>query len=316
MVDLTELAPSSPDAVTPDELLSEDSIKAWWRYIHRIPLLTVAEEIEVAQRMDREGEGGPSFRRMVEANLRLVDNLARKCRRFAGQNLSIADLVQEGNVGLIRAVRKFDYRKGFKFSTYASYWIRQSIMRAIAEQGRNIRLPVNLVDSIGRAARATAALTQELGRGPTIQELAGELGVSEARAQEILERAPETVSLDTPIGDSDDAVLMDFLEDRTIAPVVETAHTNAVGQELRKAMNELTPRECEVLRMRYGLDGAYPCTLDEIGTHFRLTRERIRQIEKLALCKLRHITPLREIAATPVRRQSKTPPRRRAASRQ
>lgn len=308
-VEIHEIGPAPHEPAPHDDLLGEDSLKAWWRYIHRIPLLTAAEEVELARRAERGDD--VAYRRMIEANLRLVGNIARKCRRFAGQSLSLADLVQEGNVGLIRAVKKFDYRKGYKFSTYASYWIRQAIMRAIAEQGRSIRLPVHMVESVSKATRATAMLIQELGRSPSLFELAGELGIAEDKAQEIVDRMPEPVSLDTPVGEEEDTVLLDFIPDLVSSSPTDSANRNAVCEEIRKALNDLTPREQEVLRLRYGLDGGYPRTLDEVGTHFQLTRERIRQIEKLALKKLRRIATLRETAAPPLRRAARVARRRR-----
>jgi RNA polymerase primary sigma factor len=306
---MNELVPHTNHEATPsttaDELLTEDSLKAWWRYIHRIPLLTAQEEIDLAKRVERGDE--EAFRRMVEANLRLVGNIARKCRRFAGQSLTLADLVQEGNVGLIRAVKKFDYRKGYKFSTYASYWIRQAIMRAIAEQGRSIRLPVHMVESVSKASKAAAVLIQELGRAPSLTELALELGISEDKTQEIIEKMPEPVSLDMPVGEEEDSVLLDFIEDKVGTSPLDAAQLSALRDEIERALSTLSVREQEVLRLRYGLDGSYPRTLDEVGTFFNLTRERIRQIEKMALKKLRRSQPLRETASQVVKRP---PPRR------
>lgn len=309
---MNELVPhTNHEATAPaaDDLLAEDSLKAWWRYIHRIPLLTAQEEIDLAKRVERGDE--EAFRRMVEANLRLVGNIARKCRRFAGQSLTLADLVQEGNVGLIRAVKKFDYRKGYKFSTYASYWIRQAIMRAIAEQGRSIRLPVHMVESVSKASKAAAVLIQELGRAPSLTELALELGISEDKTQEIIEKMPEPVSLDMPIGEEEDSILLDFIEDKVGQSPLDAAQLSALRDEIERALSTLTPREQEVLRLRYGLDGGYPRTLDEVGTHFSLTRERIRQIEKMALKKLRRSQPLRETASHVIRRPSSRRGRKR-----
>ena len=300
---------TNQETTSAEDLLGEDSLKAWWRYIHRIPLLTAAEEVDLARRAENGDE--LAFRQMVEANLRLVGNIARKCRRFAGQSLSLADLVQEGNVGLIRAVRKFDYRKGYKFSTYASYWIRQAIMRAIAEQGRSIRLPVHMVESVSKATKAAAMLIQELGRTPSLAELAVELGITEEKAQEIVEKMPEPVSLETPVGEEEDSILLDFIEDRQTQSPMDHAARTALRDEIEKALNDLTAREQEVLRLRYGLDGGYPRTLDEVGSHFRLIRERIRQIEKMALKKLRRIAALRETASFNVRRPNRPKKRRR-----
>ncbi len=302
---MNELVPQTNHEATAtpsDDLLAEDSLKAWWRYIHRIPLLTAQEEVDLAKRVERGDE--EAFRRMVEANLRLVGNIARKCRRFAGQSLTLADLVQEGNVGLIRAVKKFDYRKGYKFSTYASYWIRQAIMRAIAEQGRSIRLPVHMVESVSKASKAAAVLIQELGRAPSLTELALELGISEDKTQEIIEKMPEPVSLDMPVGEEEDSILLDFIEDKVGQSPLDAAQLSALRDAIERALSTLTPREQEVLRLRYGLDGGYPRTLDEVGTYFSLTRERIRQIEKMALKKLRRSQPLRETASHVIRRPS------------
>jgi RNA polymerase primary sigma factor len=309
---MNELVPQTNHEATAtpsDDLLAEDSLKAWWRYIHRIPLLTAQEEVDLAKRVERGDE--EAFRRMVEANLRLVGNIARKCRRFAGQSLTLADLVQEGNVGLIRAVKKFDYRKGYKFSTYASYWIRQAIMRAIAEQGRSIRLPVHMVESVSKASKAAAVLIQELGRAPSLTELALELGISEDKTQEIIEKMPEPVSLDMPVGEEEDSILLDFIEDKVGTSPLDAAQLSALRDEIERALSTLTPREQEVLRLRYGLDGGYPRTLDEVGTHFSLTRERIRQIEKMALKKLRRSQPLRETASHVIRRPSSRRGRKR-----
>jgi len=309
---MNELVPQTNHEATAtpsDDLLAEDSLKAWWRYIHRIPLLTAQEEVDLAKRVERGDE--EAFRRMVEANLRLVGNIARKCRRFAGQSLTLADLVQEGNVGLIRAVKKFDYRKGYKFSTYASYWIRQAIMRAIAEQGRSIRLPVHMVESVSKASKAAAVLIQELGRAPSLTELALELGISEDKTQEIIEKIPEPVSLDMPVGEEEDSILLDFIEDKVGTSPLDAAQLSALRDEIERALSALTPREQEILRLRYGLDSGYPRTLDEVGTHFGLTRERIRQIEKMALKKLRRSQPLRETASHVIRRSSSRRGRKR-----
>lgn len=304
----------SPEAF--DNALNEDSLKAWWRHIHTIPLLTAAEEIHLAKRIERGDR--EAFESMVEANLRLVGSIARKFLRFAGTSLTLADLIQEGNVGLIRAVKKFEYRKGYKFSTYASYWIRQAIVRAIAEQARSIRLPVHVVETVGKATKASAILLQKLGRTPTLVELSIELGLPEDLTRDIVEKMSEPVSLDLPLGEGEDCALIDFVEDRECASPAEVATHFVLRMEIDRAFdNVLTEREQEVLRLRFGLTGLTPKTLDEVGKHFRLTRERIRQIEKAALKKLRHNDILRETANKGAPSQSRQMPKvrlRRAAA--
>jgi RNA polymerase primary sigma factor len=278
-----------------DVFFDEDSLKLWWRRVQQYPLLTRAREVELAKRI--EAGDATAFNEMVEANLRLVANIARKCRRFAGQSLTLADLIQEGSLGLIRAVGKFDYRKGYKFSTYASYWIRQAVMRSIAEQGRSIRLPVHMVESVSRTDRARAQLTQEMQRPPTKQELASHLSVAEHKVQEILDKMNEPMSLDIAVGDEDDTILVDFIEDHCCASPSDCAARIALREELDRAFDELTQREAEVLSLRYGLDGSGQVrTLDEVGLQLKLTRERIRQIEKMALKRLKRFGPLQETA--------------------
>jgi len=279
-----------------DDLFDEDSLKLWWRGVQQQPLLSGAREIELAKRIEA---GCPfAFDEMVESNLRLVANIARKCRRFAGPSLTLADLIQEGSVGLIRAVKKFDYRKGFKFSTYASYWIRQAVMRAIAEQGRSIRLPVHMVESVSRADRARAHLTQEMQRVPTKGEIASHLSLPENKVQDILDKMNEPMSLELTVGDEDDSTLVDFIEDHRTASPAEHASHSALREEIERAFGCLFEREAEVISLRYGLDGTGQIrTLDEVGMQMHLTRERIRQIEKMALKKLKRHTPLQETAA-------------------
>lgn len=281
-----------------DDFIEEDSLKLWWRRVQQYPLLTGDGEVELARRIE-QGDMD-AFNQMVECNLRLVGNIARRCRRFAGSALSLADLIQEGSLGLIRAVRKFDYRKGYKFSTYASYWIRQSVMRAIAEQGRSIRLPVHMVESVSRTDRARVLLTQELQRPPTQQELATHLETSEGKVQDMLEKMSEPMSLDIHVSEEDDSILSDMIEDSNAASPADQASRIALREELLRAFGCLTRREVEVLCLRYGLDSSgQPRTLDEVGLQLRLTRERIRQIEKMALRRLRHSSPLQEIAQIP-----------------
>ncbi|NCO36426.1 MAG: hypothetical protein AUJ92_09005 [Armatimonadetes bacterium CG2_30_59_28] len=281
-----------------ENLLREDSLKSWWRHIHRIPLLTADEEVSLAKRIEKGDRS--AFDQMVESNLRLVGNIARKFLRFAGSSLTLADLIQEGNLGLIRAVKKFEYHKGYKFSTYASYWIRQAIVRAIAEQSRSIRLPVHIVESVGKANKASAVLLQKLGRTPTVSELSTEMGWQEEHTRDVVEKMAEPISLDLPLGDEEDCTLIDFVEDRDSMSPSDAATRFVLRLELDRAFDSLlTEREREVLQLRFGLTGMNPKTLDEIGRHFNLTRERIRQIESSALRKLRQHGDLQ--TATPDR---------------
>jgi len=278
-----------------EELIDEDSLQQWWRRAQQYPLLTSEREVALARRIE-QGDG-EAFNEMVECNLRLVANIARKCRRFAGSSLTLADLIQEGCVGLIRAVKKFDYRKGYKFSTYASYWIRQAVMRSIAEQGRSIRLPVHMVESVSRTDRARCALTQELERPPTRQELAMHLKIDEGKVQDIIDRMGEPVSLDVSMGDDDDSALLDTVEDRNVVSPQDSASHQALREEIQRAFTCLTEREAAVISLRYGLDDSgQPRTLDEVGERLCLTRERIRQIEKIALKRLKRFAPLQETA--------------------
>ncbi|HVF11285.1 MAG TPA: sigma-70 family RNA polymerase sigma factor [Abditibacteriaceae bacterium] len=275
------------------ESLEEDSLRLWWRRVQQYPLLTSEREITLARRIE-QGDA-EAFNEMVECNLRLVANIARKCRRFAGSSLTLADLIQEGCCGLIRAVKKFDSSKGYKFSTYASYWIRQAVMRSIAEQGRSIRLPVHMVESVSRTDRARCSLTQELERPPTKEELAMHLKIDEGKVQDIIDRMAEPMSLDVKVGDDDDAALLDMVEDDNVVSPVDNATRLALREEIARAFVCLTDREVEVLRLRYGLDAAGQArTLDEVGACLHLTRERIRQIEKAALKRLKLSMPLQE----------------------
>lgn len=278
-----------------DDLHDEDSLRLWWRRVQQYPLLSSAREVELAKRIEKNDPA--AFNEMVEANLRLVANIARKCRRFAGPSLTLADLIQEGSMGLIRAVKKFDYRKGYKFSTYASYWIRQAVMRSIAEQGRSIRLPVHMVESVSRADRARAHLTQEMQRVPTKGEIASHLSITENKVGDIIDKMSEPMSLDLAIGDEDDSMLVDFIEDHQACSPSENAAHQALREEIERAFGCLPQREAEVLSLRYGLDGTGQVrTLDEVGVQMHLTRERIRQIEKMALKRLKRHAPLQETA--------------------
>ena len=282
------------DAALVEKIMSEanvdDSVKVYLKDIGKVPLLTKEEEIELAKRMEAGDEEAKA--KLSEANLRLVVNLAK---RYVGRNLHFLDLIQEGNMGLMKAVEKFDYTKGFKFSTYATWWIRQAITRAIADQGRTIRIPVHMVETINKQVRATRQLLQKLGREPTPAEIAEYLGCSEERVREIQKIAQDPVSLETPIGEEEDSHLGDFVEDRGALSPVEVTESQLLKEQLVRVLNTLTPREEKVLRLRYGLDDGHPRTLEEVGKEFNVTRERIRQIEAKALRKLRHPSRSRKL---------------------
>ncbi len=261
----------------------DDPVKMYLKDIGRVPLLTADEEVELAKRMQTDDVG--ARRRLSEANLRLVVSIAK---RYVGRGMLFLDLIQEGNMGLMKAVEKFDYEKGFKFSTYATWWIRQSITRAIADQARTIRIPVHMVETINKLTRVQRVLLQELGREPNPSEIAEKMGVTEERVREIQKIAQDPVSLETPIGEEEDSHLGDFIEDeKTTTPSDSVAFT-MLKEQLLGVLDTLTPREEKVLRLRYGLDDGKPRTLEEVGREFNVTRERIRQIEAKALRKLRH----------------------------
>lgn len=287
--EVEESAPASGGAV------DEDSLKLWWKRVHTYPLLTGEREVALAKRIaqgDRDAE-----QEMIECNLRLVASIARKCRKTNNGTLSLADLVQEGSVGLIRAVHKFDGRKGYKFSTYASYWIRQAILRAIDEQSRSIRLPVYVLETVMKTERARVILTQKLQRAPSSRELAMSVSLPSHKLQELHNRVAEPLSLDSSFGDEDDSTLCDFIEDSTSPSPVDCAMRASLRSELKRAFEGLPKREVEVLSLRYGLDdGGHARTLDEVGALMNLTRERIRQIEKSAFRQLQKSKPLRETA--------------------
>jgi RNA polymerase primary sigma factor len=277
------------------ECIEEDSLKQWWKHVNSYPLLTWEREVELARRIEAGDE--LAKQEMVECNLRLVASIARKCRRSVHGPLSLADLVQEGSLGLMRAVKKFDYRKGYKFSTYASYWIRQAILRSIDEQSRSIRLPVYVIESATKAEKARTVLTHELHRPPTQRELAAHLQVPTSKVQELTDKVPEPISLDSYISEDDDSTIADFIEDTTTPSPADCALRSALRDELERAFQCLSDREAEVLSLRYGMDpNGHARTLDEVGALLNLTRERIRQIEKMALKRLKRSTPLRETA--------------------
>ena len=261
----------------------DDPVRMYLKEIGKVPLLSAAEEIEIAKRMadgDQEAK-----QQLAEANLRLVVSVAK---RYVGRGMLFLDLIQEGNLGLIKAVEKFDYRKGYKFSTYATWWIRQAITRAIADQARTIRIPVHMVETINKLIRVNRQLLQEYGREPRPDEIAREMGISEEKVREIIKVAQEPVSLETPIGEEEDSHLGDFIPDDDAPAPAEVAAFTLLKEQLMEVLDTLTPREEKVLRLRFGLDDGKARTLEEVGREFNVTRERIRQIEAKALRKLRH----------------------------
>jgi RNA polymerase primary sigma factor len=275
---------------TPDDELAalegaplEDSVRMWLREIGRSNLLSLTEEIRLAKRIERGDDSAKEV--LTQANLRLVVSIAK---RYTLRGMSFPDLIQEGNIGLIRAVEKFDYRKGYKFSTYATWWIRQAITRAIADQGRTIRIPVHMVDTINRLVKVNQHLIQALGREPSMEELAHEMEMPIERVIEIMRVAPEPLSLEMPVGEEEDSRLSDFLQDSDNLSPNEATTRAVLREKIEEALDQLSARERDVLKMRFGLDDGYAHTLEEVGKHFRVTRERIRQIEAKALKKLRH----------------------------
>ena len=266
-----------------EDLPLSDPVRMYLREIGKIPLLKPEEEVELAKRVEAGDPVGKA--KLVEANLRLVVSIAKK---YIGRGMLFLDLIQEGNLGLIRAVEKFDYRKGFKFSTYATWWIRQAITRAIADQARTIRIPVHMVETINKLIRISRQLVQRLGREPTAEEIANEMGIGSERVEEIQRIAQEPVSLETPIGEEEDSQLGDFIEDKELPSPEDAAAGQLLREQLEGMLQDLTEREKEVLRLRFGLEDGHPYTLEEVGRRFGVTRERIRQIEAKALRKLRH----------------------------
>ena len=275
--------PTSLDLTVPEGISIDDPVRMYLKEIGKVPLLTAEEEIEIAKRLEAGDESAKQ--KLAEANLRLVVSIAK---RYVGRGMLFLDLIQEGNLGLIKAVEKFDYRKGFKFSTYATWWIRQAITRAIADQARTIRIPVHMVETINKLIRISRQLLQEYGREPTPEEIAREMGISEAKVREIIKIAQEPVSLETPIGEEEDSHLGDFIPDEDAPAPAEAASFALMKEQLMDVLDTLTPREEKVLRLRFGLDDGHQRTLEEVGKEFNVTRERIRQIEAKALRKLRH----------------------------
>jgi RNA polymerase primary sigma factor len=286
----------------------DDPVRMYLREIGRVPLLSAADEIALAKRMERGKleqqkplsqqhlrivlDAEDAQQRLTEANLRLVVSVAKK---YIGRGMSLLDLIQEGNIGLIRAVEKFDYTKGYKFSTYATWWIRQAITRAIADQARTIRIPVHMVETINRLIRTSRRLLQECGREPTAEEIATEMQITPDRVREIIKVSQEPVSLEMPIGEEDDSHLGDFIEDAAALAPAEAASHQLLKEQVEDVLGGLTDRERKVLQLRFGLDDGRSRTLEEVGREFKVTRERIRQIEAKALRKLRHPSRSRKL---------------------
>ncbi|MEG0688326.1 MAG: RNA polymerase sigma factor RpoD [Hungatella sp.] len=271
------------DLSVPDGINMEDPVRMYLKEIGKVPLLSGEEEIELSKRMALGDEDAK--KRLAEANLRLVVSIAK---RYVGRGMQFLDLIQEGNLGLIKAVDKFDYTKGFKFSTYATWWIRQAITRSIADQGRTIRIPVHMVETINRLIRVSRQLLQDLGREPQAEEIAERMEISVERVREIMKIAQEPVSLETPIGEEEDSHLGDFIQDDQVAVPADAATFTLLHEQLMEVLDTLTEREQKVLKLRFGLSDGRPRTLEEVGKEFKVTRERIRQIEAKALRKLRH----------------------------
>ena len=278
------------DLSVPEGVSIEDPVRMYLKEIGKVNLLTAEEEIELAKRMEEGDEDAK--KRLAEANLRLVVSIAK---RYVGRGMLFLDLIQEGNLGLIKAVEKFDYRKGYKFSTYATWWIRQAITRAIADQARTIRIPVHMVETINKLIRVSRQLLQELGREPTPEEIAKEMEMSVDRVREILKISQEPVSLETPIGEEEDSHLGDFIQDDNVPVPADAAAFTLLKEQLVEVLSTLTDREQKVLRLRFGLDDGRARTLEEVGKEFNVTRERIRQIEAKALRKLRHPSRSRKL---------------------
>ena len=277
-IDMEHIDLSVPEGVSVD-----DPVRMYLKEIGKVPLLSPDEEIELAKKIELGDE--EAKKKLAEANLRLVVSIAK---RYVGRGMQLLDLIQEGNLGLIKAVEKFDYRKGYKFSTYATWWIRQAITRAIADQARTIRIPVHMVETINRLVRTQRQLVQKLGREATPEELAKELDMPVDRVREIMKISQDPVSLETPIGEEEDSHLGDFIQDDNVEVPADAATYTLLHEQLMEVLSTLTEREQKVLRLRFGLDDGRPRTLEEVGRQFNVTRERIRQIEAKALRKLRH----------------------------
>ena len=278
------------DLSVPDGVSIEDPVRMYLKEIGKVPLLSAEEEIELAKRMELGDQ--EAKKRLAEANLRLVVSIAK---RYVGRGMLSLDLIQEGNLGLIKAVEKFDYRKGYKFSTYATWWIRQAITRAIADQARTIRIPVHMVETINKLIRVSRQLLQELGREPTPEEIAAEMNMPVERVREILKISQEPVSLETPIGEEEDSHLGDFIQDDNVPVPADAAAFTLLKEQLEEVLGTLTEREQKVLTLRFGLEDGRARTLEEVGREFNVTRERIRQIEAKALRKLRHPSRSRKL---------------------
>ena len=290
MEDEEEVELDKIDLSVPEGVSIEDPVRMYLKEIGKVSLFSADEEIELAKRMERGDEAAK--KRLAEANLRLVVSIAK---RYVGRGMLFLDLIQEGNLGLIKAVEKFDYRKGYKFSTYATWWIRQAITRAIADQARTIRIPVHMVETINKLIRVSRQLLQELGREPTPEEIAEEMDMPVDRVREILKISQEPVSLETPIGEEEDSHLGDFIQDDNVPVPADAAAFTLLKEQLVEVLSTLTDREQKVLRLRFGLDDGRARTLEEVGKEFNVTRERIRQIEAKALRKLRHPSRSRKL---------------------
>ena len=288
--DEDEIEVEKIDLSVPDGVSIEDPVRMYLKEIGKVPLLTAEEEIELAKRMELGDQ--EAKKRLAEANLRLVVSIAK---RYVGRGMLFLDLIQEGNLGLIKAVEKFDYRKGYKFSTYATWWIRQAITRAIADQARTIRIPVHMVETINKLIRVSRQLLQELGREPTPEEIAAEMNMPVERVREILKISQEPVSLETPIGEEEDSHLGDFIQDDNVPVPADAAAFTLLKEQLEEVLGTLTEREQKVLTLRFGLEDGRARTLEEVGKEFNVTRERIRQIEAKALRKLRHPSRSRKL---------------------
>ena len=290
LTDEDEVDVENLDLSVPDGINIEDPVRMYLKEIGKVPLLSAEEEIDLAKRMELGDQ--EAKKRLAEANLRLVVSIAK---RYVGRGMLFLDLIQEGNLGLIKAVEKFDYRKGYKFSTYATWWIRQAITRAIADQARTIRIPVHMVETINKLIRVSRQLLQDLGREPSPEEIAEEMNMPVERVREILKISQEPVSLETPIGEEEDSHLGDFIQDDNVPVPADAAAFTLLKEQLVEVLGTLTEREQKVLRLRFGLDDGRARTLEEVGKEFNVTRERIRQIEAKALRKLRHPSRSRKL---------------------